>query len=193
MEENGSKKKIPPKWWANVISDIERSISAARTSIHHPNIILGTEAEDIDEPQKITGYLIRMPGGKVGFYSAETIKRSLKIKRDIPVGIKIPIPLPEPDELRDEPKIEAYVFEGIRENVKLIPKLWLRRIIIKIVNGKPITIKEDLIPFPKWVLLPFDKREDKALIDVLYRATRYEGVRGLARFNDILDPQTKIY
>ena len=29
------------------------------------------------------------------------------------------------------------------------------------------------------------ERKDKTLIDLLYRATRYEGIKGLARYNDL--------
>jgi len=184
MEENGSKKKIPPKWWANVISDIERATQAAKVSFNDTNIVLGTETDDTNN---ILGYLIRVSDKSIGYYSVD------KIKRKLPVGSKIKNKLPEPEEKREEPKLEVYIFEVIRENITLIPKMWLRKVIDKIVNGKPITIKEDLVPFPKWVLLPLDKREDKALIDILYRATRYEGIRGLARFNDVLEPWAKLY
>jgi hypothetical protein len=78
------------------------------------------------------------------------------------------------------------VVEVIRQNVSLIPKLWLRGIILKILKGVPITPKQDLKPFPVWIALyPAEKKQDKELIDILYRVTQYEGIKGLARYNDL--------
>jgi len=177
MEEAGSK-KVPPIWWSKVIKDLEKAALAAQKSFQIPNMVIGiTQSNHTGE---ITGYLIRQENGSVGYYSYEEIPRKL------PVGVKIKGKLKPPSSMYPEPEIASYAFEVIRENVRLIPRIWLKRVLDKILNGKPITIKDDLKPFPEWILLPIEKKKNKSLIDLLYRATRYEGIKGLSRFNDII-------
>jgi len=171
------KKGTLPKWWTNVIKDLEIATQVARKSFVRSNVVVGAIPDDITGLS--IGYLIRLEDSRVGYYSAETTGKNL------PVGSHIKGELPEPERVEEEPLIESYIFEVIKENVALIPRMWLNKVIRKIVNGQPITKKEDLKAFPEWVLLPVDKRSDKVLIDILYRVTRYEGMKGLARFNDL--------
>ena len=181
MEEtNSKKKKIPPKWWTKVISDLERASLAAQKSYKIPNVVIGIETNDATG--STIGYIIRMNDGNVGYYPQKDIKKHL------PVGARIKGNLPKPQKVIDEPLIESYAYEVVKENVALIPRLWLRKVIGKIIQGEPITMKQDLKAFPEWILLPADKKVNKDLIDLLYRATRYEGIKGLSRFNDILQP-----
>lgn len=167
----------PPKWWTNVIKDIERAVNAGRRTFKEPGIVIGFSENDKAERY---GVLVRMRNGDVGYYSG---------KEEVlpPMGSRLKGDLPSPESIIKEPAFESFVFEVIREKVKLIPRIWLRRIIKKMVEGKPITMEEDLKPFPEWVLLPGSRRKDKSLIDLLYRATRYEGLKGLERYNDKAD------
>lgn len=177
--EDSRKKKIPPSWWVKVINDLERASLAAQRSFKTPNTVVGITE---DSEGETTGYLIRHQSGGIVYYTASEVKHAL------PVGAKLKNDLPEPEyevEGLPEVTIESYAFEVIRENINLIPRLWLRSVLGKILQGKPITMKEDLKAFPAWVLLPADKKDDKTLIDLLYRATRYEGLKGLKRYNDL--------
>jgi hypothetical protein len=179
MEEADSKKKVPPIWWTKVIDDLEKAAVAAQKSFKVPNMVIGITQSSLDG--SITGYLIRQEDGSIGYYASEEVPHKL------PVGVKIKGKLKKPSKMYPEPDIASYAFEVIRENIRLIPRLWLRKVLGKILGGEPITMKEDLKPFPEWVLLPKPKKKDKTLIDLLYRATRYEGIKGLARFNDLAD------
>ena len=179
MEEADSRKKVPPVWWTKVIGDLEKASIAAQKSFKIPNMVIGITQSQ--EDGTITGYLIRQKNGSVGYYSITDVPHKL------PVGFKIKGELKTPFSMYPEPTIASYAFEVIRENIRLIPRLWLRKILGKILSGNPVTMKEDLKPFPEWVLLNPQKKKDKALIDLLYRVTRYEGVKGLARFNDLAD------
>jgi hypothetical protein len=175
MEETSSK-KVPPIWWTKVINDLEKAVFAAKKSFYDPNIVINVDV-NLDD-SVILGYLIRLQNGDVGYYKISSIKQQL------PVGARIKGKLPKPDMVVNEPEIISYTYEVIRENVLLMPRLWLRKILMKIFNGEPIVMKEDLKAFPEWVLLSPELKKDKALIDILYRVTRYEGLKGLSRFND---------
>jgi hypothetical protein len=177
MEEVASKKKVPPLWWTKVIDDLKKAAIAAKKSFKTPNMVVGITQSNDDG--SITGYLIRQEDGTIGYYPSEEIPQKL------PVGVKIKGKIAQAKSHYPEPEIASYAYEVIRENIHLVPRLWLRKVLGKILGGKPITMKEDLKPFPEWVLLPAEKRKDKTLIDLLYRATRYEGIKGLARYNDL--------
>jgi len=172
-------KKIPPKWWTNIISDLERASLAAQKSYDKPGVIIGKDTDKYNSDITI-GYYIRLDSDKVGYYPVKNSDKTF------PVGAKLKGELPKPTDIIDEPPIESYIYSVIKERINLIPSMWLRKIIGKIVAGKPITPKEDLRPFHSWILIPVDKRS-KALIDLLYRAVEYEGLKGLYRFNDILE------
>jgi len=174
VEETNSKKK-PPGWWIKVIDDLEKATYAAKRIYKDSNIVLGINE---DEDDNIIGYLIRQQDGSVGYYPSK------KIKKKLPIGSKIKGNLPKPEFIMEEPKLIHFITGVIYDNIKLVPKLWLRKILLKIIGGQPIVPKEDLKPFPEWVLIPSELRKDKALIDLLYRAVEYEGLKGLARFND---------
>lgn len=164
-----------PKWWTNVVGDIERAVAAARESFNTSNVVIGIDTDNDGSP---IGYMVRLPN-EVGYYPIDTIGHEL------PIGVKLRGEIPAAEYTAEEPPLESYIYEVIRENVVMIPRMWLRKVIGKIVKGQPITKKEDLKAFPEWVLLPTDKKADKELIDILYRVTRYEGIKGLARFNDL--------
>ncbi len=170
-------KRNPPLWWTKIVKDLERAALAARKSFEIKNTVIGITS--CDTTGETSGFLIRLANGKVGYYDAKEVNQKL------PVGSRIKGVLPECQIEVQEPSIESYTYEVVRENILRVPRIWLRKILNKILNGEPVTIKEDLKPFPEWVLLPIDKKEDKVLIDILYRVTRYEGLKGLARFNEI--------
>jgi hypothetical protein len=176
MEEASSRKKSPPQWWLKVIKDLEKAALAAKKSYYQPRVVIGNIEE---EDGNITGYLIRLENGDVGYYAAKDIPK------DLPTGVRLTGKIPKPDSIKEEPKIESFTFEVIRENIKLLPRIWLNRTLKKILGGQPITMKDDLRAFPEWISISFDKKTDKDLIDILYRVTQYEGLKGLSRFNDL--------
>lgn len=167
----------PPKWWLSVIKDIEKAALAAKNSFMTTNTVLGKSSSDTDE---LLGYYIRQQNGKVGFYSIKDLKRPL------PIGVVIRGALPKPQAISEGPLISSYIFNTIKDNVNMIPKLWLSKVITKIMSGEPVTPKNDFKDFPEWVQLPPNLKKDKALIDLLYRAVRYEGLKGLSRYNDMV-------
>jgi len=171
----------PPKWWSSVVSDITKLIIMEQELYTTPGIILEAKYRDSDtELEYPIGYLIRMDDGRVGFYN--TKRSSPKLK----VGSKISDKLPKPTSLVDEPQLKFFIFRTLISSLALMPRLWLIKIIDKILKNEPITFDEDHIPFNLWVMIPLDKRNDKELIDLLYKAVSYEGVKGLYRFNDII-------
>ena len=172
--EVASKTKVPPVWWTNVIKDLEKAAIAAKRSFKEPNTVLGERTDGED-----SFYLIRLKNGKVGLYPKSDMKKT------IPLGVKIKGHLPEASEIIDEPPIFHFAYQVIHSNAKLIPALWLIGVLRKILQGEAITAKDYLMPFPEWIHLPKETKEDKNLIDLLYRATRYEGIRGLTRYNDL--------
>lgn len=176
MEETNL--KVPPDWWLKVIKELEEASLAAKSSFVQKNTVLEL---DTDNHSNTLGYLIRMPDGQVGYYPAESIPHRL------PMGVSVKGKLPTPEKIVDEPSIESFTFDVIRENIRLVPRMWLRKVIGKILTGKPVTPKEDLKAFPQWVLLPLELKQNKVLIDLLYRAASYEGLKGLARYNDLVD------
>jgi hypothetical protein len=165
----------PPKWWAKAIKDLERAVAASTRSFQIPGTVLGYSEDNEGEKR---GIIVRLDNGECGYFSKERLSQ-------IPmVGAIIKKGLPEPEVIVKEPLFDAFVFEVVRERVKLIPPIWLRKVIAKMASNQPITMGEDLKPFPEWVFLPQKLKKDKALIDLLYRATAYEGLKGLERFND---------
>lgn len=171
-----TKPKHPPVWWTKVIKDIERVVASARLSYDTPGLVIGTEESDT-----ATVISVRLPDGAVGHYDLPKEHKAPLI------GSKLKnIPLEFADDGK-EPSLQTFIFEVIRQEVKLVPRIWLKRIITKMVEGRPITIREDLKAFPEWVLLSPKIKKDKTLIDILYRVTKYEGIKGLSRFNDKSD------
>ena len=181
MEEKSKSRKptYPPKWWTMVIGDIEKAVANAKADFNTPGTVIGFE--DPNGPDGgITSIFVRLDNGEVGQYPIKEGAISPLI------GSVLKGNLPEPEAIIQEPQLAAYIFEVIRSRINLIPALWLRKIVQKMVTNKPITLKEDLKPFPEWVKLSAEKRQDKVLIDLLYRATQYEGLKGLLRYNDII-------
>lgn len=117
-----------------------------------------------------------MNNGEVGEYPKQALGG-----RKLPTGVKLKSNLPEPTNVVLEPNQEVFTFEVLREQIKLIPRLWLNRNISLLMHGKEI---QPPASFQAWVLLPPDKKKDKALIHLLEVAVQYEGLRGLARYND---------
>jgi hypothetical protein len=120
--------------------------------------------------------LIRLNTGEVGVYATKLLG-----SKNLHTGIKIKGELPEPEEVTEDPAETAFIFEVIREQIKLIPRIWLQKSIRAL-------IRDDTIDFPdtfkQWVLLSPKKKEDSELISLLEKATAYEGLKGLARYND---------
>ena len=166
-------KKFPPKWWSKVISDIEKIVASSGPLFQTPKTIIDIPR---DEEDNIIGVVVRLENGGAGFYPA-----SKKISPK--VGYAIKNKLPDPAVEVKEPDFSRFVYELIRERIRLVPPIWLYKIIKKMTSNKAIT-KDDLKPFPEWVLLSPENKKDKQLVDLLYRAASYEGLKGLERFND---------
>ncbi len=158
-------------WWDKIKIDLEKAVQAAQKSFKTPGVIIGFTGDE-----EKTGYLIRLNNGEVGVYSKHILG-----KKDLPTGVKIKSNLPNPRNTIIEPEIETFTFEVLREQIKLLPRMWLKRNIALLINGAEIQIPSD---FNKWVLLSQKDKEDKKLLSLLEMATEHEGLRGLARFND---------
>ena len=173
----GSNKKGAPVWWTNVIRDLERAAMAARKSYAEPRTVISVIRDNDDN---ILGYIIKT-NTSVAYYSMAEVNRVL------PIGSKIKnLPEPKVKDAHEEyvATLENYAYEIISDNVKLVPKLWLRFTLNKILNNKPVTVKKDFTKFNEWVLISKENKKDTRLIDILYKVTQYEGLKGLARFND---------
>ncbi len=158
-------------WWDKIKCDLDKAVQAAQKSFKAPGVIIGFTGDE-----EKTGYLIRLNNGEVGVYSKHILG-----KRDLPTGVKIKSNLPNPKNTVIEPQAETFTFEVLREQIKLLPRLWLKG------NIKLLLAGEDIKPvqnFDKWVLLTPEKKQDKQLLGLLKTVVEYEGLRGLARFND---------
>jgi hypothetical protein len=165
----------PPKWWTNVIADIEKAVVVSKKSFIQPNTVLSSK---LGSEGEILGYYIRQESRGIGFYSMEDLKHEL------PVGDVIRGKLPKPRSILEDMSISSFITETISSNIRLVPIMWLSKTVNKIVSGVAIQFPTDFREFPSWVALPISRKKDKTLIDLLYRAVRYEGLKGLARYND---------
>ncbi len=163
------------KWWSMVKVDLEKAAAAAQKSFMTPGVIIGFEEDDTGNGNK-KSYLIRLKSGEVGEYLPHILG-----KKDLPTGVRIKSDLPEPMNIVIEPDPESFAFEVLREQIKLLPRLWLMRNITSLLNDKEI-IEPDA--FHRWILLSPERKKDSALINMLETVVNYEGLRGLARFND---------
>ncbi len=162
-----------PLWWKKIQLDLEKAAIASQKSFDTPGVIIGFT---VDEQENKTGYLIRLNDNEVGEYP----KRLLG-KKELPTGVKLKSNLPDPINIVLEPDKEIFAFEVLREQIKLLPRLWLKRNITSLIRGEII---KPPASFSQWVLLPPEKKKDQPLIDMLISVITYEGLRGLARFND---------
>jgi len=176
MQPKTKSNSSPPKWWLNVITDIEKSVIASRKSFVEPNTVLSNK---MDDDGNIVGYYIRQQNAKIGYYSSK------QFKSEIPIGVVIKGTLPKPQTTDKEMTISSFIIGTIHSNVPMVPIMWLTGIVRKIIEGEPIKFPEDFREFPDWVSLNIELKRDKQLIDLLYRVTRYEGLKGLSRFNDL--------
>ncbi len=166
--------KKDPLWWLKISRDLRMASKTAARSFEDPGVIIGFEADENDT--KIN-YFIRLNTGKVGSFSRKSLGN-----KDLLTGIKIKNTLPEPQEIIDDPDIGTFTFEVLREQIKLLPRLWLKRNISLLLNNKEINAPS--MTFSNWVLLSPKKRQDRYLTNLLESAVKYEGLKGLARFND---------
>ncbi len=166
--------EVNPKWkWCiKIKEDLEKALETARISFKTPGVIIGFEEDN----SKKTGYLIRLNNGDVGVYPIHILG-----KKELQTGIKIKSNLPNPKNVVQEPSQNIFTFEVLREQIKLLPRMWLNRSIISLAKGEDIDCTNS---FNSWVLLPPNKKKDLTLIKLLKMAVEYEGLRGLARFND---------
>jgi len=176
MEETNSKKGGPPIWWTKVINDLEKAVMASKRSFIEPNVVIKNEMNNDGET---IAYLIRLGNGDIGYYPAE------KFPKRVPVGSRIKSKLPTPAKIVQEPDIASYTYETLRDNVRLIPRMWLMKVLQKIHQGQAITQKDDMQSFKDWVLVARPRKKDKRLIFLLSQVTAYEGLKGLARYNDL--------
>ncbi len=159
------------KWWDKITNDLYKAVIAAQKSYRTPGVIIGYTGDDVK-----TGYLIRLKNQEVGVY-----KKHILGKNDIPTGVKIKSNLPEPKYTVLEPDVEIFTFEVLREQIKLLPRLWLKKSIKLLMKGEGLSPVED---FDRWVLLPQKKKLDKELLSLLELVASVEGLKGLARYND---------
>jgi hypothetical protein len=169
-------KQDPPKWWSKVIKDLEKAVASAQGSFRKPGTIIGYV--DTDAYQK-DGLLIRLPKGDVGFYKIQDKAEVIPTTGNVIKG-----ELPEPDRVVGEPDISSFIFEVIRERIKLVPQIWLKNIIKKMLRSEPI-IYDNSKTFNEWVMLNPAQKKDKELLRILQAIVKYEGLKGLSRFNDI--------
>ncbi len=166
------KEELDPRWWIRVKKDLEKATSTAQKSFKTPGVIIGF----LEENEKKTSYLIRLNDGDVGVYSTDVLSQ-----KELSTGIKIKSNLPDPENVVQEPDKETFTFEVLREQIKLLPRLWLKRNIDSLMRGEDIQCPTS---FSTWVLLTPEKKRDGTLIKLLKIAVEYEGLRGLARYND---------
>ncbi len=159
-------------WKERVHHDLTKAVQAAERSFNTPGVIVGFQDRDGEK----TDYLVRLNDGNIGLYSKKTLGG-----KELHTGIKIRGNLPEPKKLVGDPDITTFIFEVLREQIKLIPRIWLRIQINRVLEKQSIEIPD---VFQDWVLLPKDKKKDKTLMKLLELALEYEGLRGLARYND---------
>jgi hypothetical protein len=176
-KEEKKKPKIP-LWWVKVVRDIERAISASREAFMVPGTILGYSGDTEDNREQI---YVRLENEKIGVFDSTLFGDRIK------VGAVIKGTLPPPENLLTETDISeaSFAFETIREHVRLVPPIWLRKVIRASINGEEISWANFFKPFPEWVFLPKKVKRNKALINALYGATAFEGLKGLARYNDL--------
>ena len=165
--------KQSPLWWSKIYLDLKTAAKAAEKSFTNPGVVIGF-VEDQDD--KIS-FIIRLESGEAGYFSKEMFGN-----RDLPTGAKIKKNLPQPEKIVEDPDSSAFAYEVLREQIKLLPRLWLKRNIEALISGKDI--QEPKLTFNEWVLLSPKKRRDRHLVNLLESAVKYEGLKGLARFND---------
>ncbi len=164
--------EVDPKWCVKVKEDLEKAINTAQVSFKTPGVIIGFEEND----SKKTGYLIRLNDGDVGVYPIHILG-----KKVLQTGIKIKSNLPNPKNVVREPNPDIFAFEVLREQIKLLPRMWLKKNIVSLLKGESIQCGDS---FNSWVLLSPSRKKDLTLIKLLKIAVEYEGLRGLARYND---------
>ena len=163
--------KVSPKWWLNVINDITRITASAQNSFKEPGVVLEISEEN-------DGVAIRLSNGTIGFFKGKGFPKLGDIIQ--------PKDLPEPNKIIHDQDVEllSFITGVIQERVNLIPKIWLNGVVSKLLKQQPVTIEDYGKRFPEWVLMSTKNRSDKELVDLIYRATSYEGLRGLMRFKD---------
>jgi len=165
----------PPIWWVKVKRGLELAVKAAKSSFYTEGVVIGFTEDDSGNK---TGYIIRLADrNEAGYYSIDALGG-----KPMPIGVRVKNRLPEPESLMKDPEIGTFIYEVLREQVRLIPRIWLRRQIRLLLDDQEII--PDETSFKKWVLLPKEKKENLELIKVLETVTKFEGLRGLARFND---------
>jgi len=158
-----------------VIGDLEKATHVAKKSFTTPGTVIGFEEDDNG---KKTSIYIRLSSGEVGLYeNGDGAKMPL-------VGSRIKGKLPDPDNIVLEPELSAFLYEAINERVKLVPKLWLKSVILKLIDNQPILESDCKKEFKSWVLLDAKYKNDDDLLHVLYTSVSYEGLKGLERYND---------
>jgi hypothetical protein len=171
-----------PIWLIKVKRGLELAVKAARSSFYKEGVVIGFTEDDSGNK---TGYIIRMSDkNEAGYYSKEIVGN-----KPMPIGVRVKNRLPEPEMLMIEPELGTFIYEVLREQVKLVPRIWLRRQIRLLLDNQEMSLEET--SFKKWVLLSQEKKENIELIKVLEAVTKFEGLRGLARFNDYATKITK--
>ena len=161
-----------PLWHKKIVDDIARVIATSRVIFEQP----GTVLRKIYENDELKGIIVLLPNGQQGYFTLPN--KNINIS----TGAKLQI-IPEPEVIVQPVLFEKFVHDILRERVLLLPPVWLYKAIKKILNGEEFATK-DLKRFPDWIFISPELKKDRQLIDILYRVTQYEGLRGLERFND---------
>jgi hypothetical protein len=172
--------KNRPQWWSKIVKDIERTCESSRRSFTTPSVVIGTTEDEI---AKITGYIVRLNNGEAGYYP---VGGALKGKH-IPVGARIKSTLPEPEFLVKDPERSSFILKTIKEQVKLVPVLWLNRTIKAICEGRRDQIDGYDKMFHEWVKVPKTTRKNRQAMNAILKAVEWQGLKGLARYNDVTD------
>ena len=169
-----------PKWYKKVVKQLCSAVNDLKKRSLEEGTVLG-------RIQESDNFIIR---GKSGIYVISLISSDSTDSESF-VGKNIGPQKTWSDEILEEFKgnvdkiIIDFIFEVIKENISLVPRLWLWDAIHKILNNSCSELDNIYKPFNKWILLPLDKKKDVDLIDLLYKATSYEGLVGLYRYNNI--------
>lgn len=160
------------RWWQQVTTGIANAVKIGKRSFYEPGSVLGAKTDD---DNKIVGFIVRDKSRTPRFIPIG------KLKRPLDVGSKVDMNF-DKYETHEEPEMVSFIYGAISNQVKLLPKLWLHKIIKKLLNGEPIT-EDDFKPFDQWVKLPVELKQDEELIELLYRAANYGGLEFLSKFN----------
>lgn len=167
-----------PLWFRSTVAGLVNACENYRIRYRTAGVILGFNENQ--EGRKI-GYLIRLGDGNVGYFT----KKSLTDK-ELPTAMKVKGILPEPHHIEEEPEYVSFIFQTVREQVKLIPLLWLKSVLQDILSGNSKTeiYEKRFIEFKRWVKAPEELKRNRKKMEVIRLLLEIEGPNGLTKCND---------